>query len=181
MEDLNQLIQQAQKGNKEAYGRIYKIYYGKIFRYCRINLPSEETAEDLAQETFFKAWRSIQTFSAYDGSSFQAFLFRIARNAIIDLSRKKKELPLDTALEIQSNDDVETELDRKGEIEKVQKALSKLEEDDKQLVILRFFEEMSNKDIAEVVSSNEGAVRVKLHRILKKLRGLLKAKEIMNG
>lgn len=174
MEDLNRLIQQAQKGSKEAYGSIYKIYYGKIFRYCRINLQSEAAAEDLAQETFFKAWRSIQTFSAYDGSSFQAFLFRIARNTIIDLSRKKKELPLDTALEIQSDDDIERNLDKKEEIEKVQKALLKLEEDDRHLVVLRFFEEMSNGEIAQIVSSNEGAVRVRLHRILKKLKEILK-------
>lgn len=179
MENLNELIQKAKRGDKDAFGSIYKIYYGKIYRYCRINLQSKETAEDVAQETFFKAWRSIQTFSADNGGSIQAFLFRIARNTIIDLSRKKKELNLDTALEVETKDDFEEEFDKKGEIEKVQKALAKLGEEDRHLVVLRFFEEMSNGEIAAVVESNEGAVRVRLHRILKKLRGLLKAKEIL--
>lgn len=171
MENLNELIQKARKGDKDAFGQIYKIYYRKIYRYLRINLNSQEAAEDLAQETFLKAWRSISTFFAYSGGSLQAFLFRIARNLMIDLSREKKEFPLDT--EIESKDDFEEGLDRKTNIETVQKALSKLEDEDKQLVILRFFEEMPHADIAQIIDSNEGAVRVKLHRILKKLKGII--------
>lgn len=173
MENLNELIQKARKGDKDAFGQIYKIYYRKIYRYSRINLNSQETAEDLAQETFLKAWRSISTFSAYSGGSLQAFLFRIARNLMIDLSREKKEFPLDTALEIESKDDFEEDPDRKTNIETVQKALTKLEDEDKQLVILRFFEEMPHADIAQIIDSNEGAVRVKLHRILKKLKEII--------
>lgn len=173
MENLNELIQKARKGDKDAFGQIYKIYYRKIYRYLRINLNSQEAAEDLAQETFLKAWRSISTFSAYSGGSLQAFLFRIARNLMIDLSREKKEFPLDTALEIESKDDFEEDLDRKTNIETVQKALTKLEDEDKQLVILRFFEEMPHADIAQIIDSNEGAVRVKLHRILKKLKEII--------
>lgn len=173
MENLNELIQKARKGDKDAFGQIYKIYYRKIYRYLRINLQSQEAAEDLAQETFLKAWRSISTFSAYSGGSLQAFLFRIARNLMIDLSREKKEFPLDTALAIESKHDFEEDLDRKINIETVQKALSKLEDEDKQLVVLRFFEEMPHADIAQIIDSNEGAVRVKLHRILKKLKEII--------
>lgn len=92
---------------------------------------------------------------------------------MIDLSRKKKELPLDTALEIESKEDIEEELDRKNNIETVQKALLKLEDNERQLVVLRFFEEMQSKDIAQILNLNEGAIRVRIHRILKKLRELL--------
>lgn len=173
MENLNELIQKAQKGDKDAFGQIYKIYYRKIYRYLRINLNSQEAAEDLAQETFLKAWRSISTFSSYSGGSLQAFLFRIARNLMIDLSREKKEFPLDRADAIESKHDFEEDLDRKINIETVQKALSKLEDEDKQLVVLRFFEEMPHADIAQIIDSNEGAVRVKLHRILKKLKEII--------
>lgn len=173
MENLNELLQKACKGNKEAYGAIYKLYYRKIYRWCRINLKTAEAAEDLAQETFLKAWHALPSFSYGRGSSVQAFLFKIARNGLIDLSRKKKEFALDAAVEIESGEDIEEELDRKSSIESVQKALAKLPADDRQMVVLRFFEEMSNKEIAQVVGSNEGAVRVRLHRILKKLKELL--------
>lgn len=173
MEDLNQLLHKACKGDKDAFGQIYKIYFRKIYRYCRINLNNEAQAEDVAQETFLKAWRSLSSFSTYDGSSIQAFLFRIARNALIDLSRKKQEYPLEEALDIESGDDIERELDKKEEIEKVQQALKKLEERERQIVILRFFEEMTGAEIARVMEINEGAVRVRLHRILKKLKEVI--------
>lgn len=173
MENSNELVQKVQKGDKDAFGQIYKIYFQKIYRYCRINLKNQETAEDIAQETFLKAWRSISTFSAYSGGSFQAFLFRIARNLMIDLSRKKTYLSLDNALEIAWVDNIEEQLDRKTDIEMVQKALSKLEDEDKQLVVLRFFEEMPHTDIAQIIDSNDGAVRVRLHRILKKLKEII--------
>lgn len=173
MENLDDLLHKACKGSKEAFGTIYKLYYTKIYRYCRINLSNTSEAEDLAQETFLKAWRALPTFSTYNGSSIQAFLFKIARNAMIDLSRKKKELPLDTALEVESKEDIEEGLDKKNNIETVQKALLKLEGDERQLVVLRFFEEMHSKDIAQILNLNEGAVRVRIHRILKKLREIL--------
>ncbi|MBI2599883.1 RNA polymerase sigma factor [Candidatus Daviesbacteria bacterium] len=173
MENINVLIQRAQKGNKDAFGEIYKIYFKKIYRYCRINLEREETAKDLAQETFLKAWRALPTFSTGNGGSIQAFLFRIARNLIIDLSRKKIDLPLDTALEVEAREDIEEQLDRKNDITLVQKALSKLQEEDKQIVILRFFEEMPTAQIAQVVGLSEGNLRVRLHRVLKKLKGMI--------
>lgn len=173
MDNPNELVQKAQKGDKDAFGQIYKLYYRKIYRWCRINLASAPAAEDIAQETFLKAWHALPSFSYGAGSSIQAFLFKIARNNLIDLSRKKKELALDEAFEIESENDIEEELDRKNNIETVQKALSKLNEENRHMVILRFFEEMSNKEIAEVVGSNEGTVRVRLHRILKKLKEII--------
>lgn len=173
MENLDQLLHKACKGDKDAFGKIYKIYFSKIYRYCRINLRSETEAQDVVQETFLKAWRSISSFSVYDGGSIQAFLFRIARNNIIDLSRKKRELSLEAALEVASSDDFEDELDKKGDIEMVQAALSKLKEEDKQIVVLKFFEEMPSVEIAQVMNVNEGAVRVRLHRALKKLKEIM--------
>lgn len=175
MDNLNELLRKAQKGDKDAFGQIYKIYFNKIYRYCRIQLSSEEAAQDTAQETFFKAWKAISTFSNYDGSSIQAYLFRIARNTIIDLSRKKPELSLDNALEVETNDNFEDELNKKEDIEMVQQALLKLEEDDRQIVVLRFFEEMPHEQIAQVTGLNTGTIRVKLHRVLNKL------KEIIDG
>lgn len=173
MENLNQLLLKACKGDKDAFGRIYKIYFNRIYRYCRFNLGSDEEAQDVAQETFLKAWRSLSGFSIYDGGSIQAFLFRIARNTIIDLSRKKKEFPLDLALEVESDDDFEAEVDKKGDIKMIQEALSKLNEEDKQIVVLKYFEEMSGAEIAKVMNVNEGALRVRLHRILKKLKEII--------
>src|SRR5579864_2871218 len=91
MENLEELIQKAQKGDKDAFGQLYKDYYQRIYRYCKVNCFYQDAlAEDLCQETFVKAWKAMPSFTLEKGGTFQAFLFRIARNLIIDFSRKKK-------------------------------------------------------------------------------------------
>ncbi len=167
------MLQRAKSGDKNAFGEIYKIYYKKIYRYCRINLRSDETAQDISQETFLKAWKALPTFSTGNGSSVQAFLFRIARNLIIDLSRKKKLLPLDTALEVATDEDIEGDLEKSEDMELVRRALDKLDPEDRQIIVLRYFEELPTAEIAEVLGVNDGNLRVKLHRILKKLKEIL--------
>lgn len=174
MEDLNQLVYRAQKGEKEAFGQIYKIYSRKIYRYCYVNSGDKEQAWDLVQETFLKAWKSMSNFSLEAGGTIQAYLFRIARNLMIDLSRKKKEYPLDEALEIEGHEDFEEDLDRKDLESQLKNALSRLDETDRQIVVLRYFEELPPPEAAKILGMNEGAFRVRTHRALKKLKELLK-------
>ncbi len=169
-EDLSALIHKAQSGDTNAFGKIYELFYQRIYRYLKINLGSSEVAQDLCQETFLSAWKSIKSFSEEKGGSLQAYLFRIARNKIIDLSRKKKEVSLEVTGDFESNEDVLGSLDKEGDAEKVQKALSTLSETERQIVILRYFEELSTAEVAQAVGFNEGALRVRIHRILKKLK-----------
>jgi RNA polymerase sigma-70 factor (ECF subfamily) len=169
-EDLSALIHKAQSGDTNAFGRIYELFYKRIYRYLNINLGSPETAQDLCQETFLSAWRNIKSFSEDKGGSLQAYLFRIARNKIIDLSRKKKEISLEVTGDFESKEDILGSLDKEEDIEMVRKALSSLEEVERQIIVLRYFEELSTAEVAQAVGFNEGALRVRLHRILKKLK-----------
>src|SRR6266702_3946755 len=93
MENIEECVKKAQNGDKNAFGVLYKQYYTRIYRYCRINLYSNLAVDDVCQEVFIRAWKALPKFTIRDGGTFQAFLFRIARNLIIDLSRKKKEIP----------------------------------------------------------------------------------------
>lgn len=174
MEDLEKLLLSAQKGDKNAFGKIYNLFMKRIYRYCYLNSGRIEAAEDICQETFIKAWKSLPSFSLFKGGSFQAFLFRIARNCIIDLSRKKKELPLENALEVETVERVEDCVDREERISQVRQALSALREEEKHLVVLRFFEELSFNEISKILDIKEGALRVKTHRILIKLKDVIK-------
>ncbi len=175
MEDLSVLIHQAQEGDKDAFGQIYRLFYKRIYRYCCFNLSRRETAQDVCQETFLKAWRSLSTFSLYKGGSFQAFLFKIARNLIIDLARKKKEVALENYQAADPAQDLDEKLERHQDIAEVQSALAKLEEKDRQIIILRYFEEMSSFEVAKIVGIREGNLRVKTHRILKKLKQIIQS------
>lgn len=172
---LNQLIQRAQKGDKDAFGEIYNLFLKQVFRFLYFSLRNYELAEDLTQITFFKAWRALSTFSLSRGS-FRTFLFTIARNLAIDESRKKKEIPLEAIEGYPSKEDPEEYIQIEETKKLVWEALDKLDPEDKYVVVLRFFEEFEYKEIAKTLDKKEGAVRVGLHRILRKLRKFLKEK-----
>lgn len=170
------LIQSAQKGDKDAYGKIYQLYYKKIFRYCSFNVGDAQTAQDICQETFVKAWKKIKEFKMDKPDwSIQAFLFAIARNLIIDRSRHKKEVSIENFEEIETHEDFYEDIDRKTDVQRLKKAISKLEEIEKQIVILRFFEEMDSKEVAKILKIKDGALRVRQSRILQKLKDIMEA------
>lgn len=175
MEDL---VLRAKRGDKEAFGQIYKAYLKKIYRFICYLTYDQDLSEDLAQNTFLKAWQSLGAFDLGKGT-IQAFLFTIARNLVIDWSRKKKEaIWEDEVMErIESKEDIEEDLVKKEESVRVHQALEVLDEFDKQVVILRYFEELSFEEISKILQKEAGAIRVRLHRALKKLKERLEKDE----
>lgn len=174
MTDLSEVIEKAKRGDTKAFQEIYQTFYKKIFRYCVFNGQTEEGAKDICQEVFLRAWKSLPRFSLKDGGTMQAFLFRIARNLLIDLSRKKKEYALKEYEDaIETNEDFIEDFAREQSIKNVKTALSELEEKDRQIVVLRYFEELSTADVAKALKMKEGALRVRIHRTLKKLEDIL--------
>ncbi|MBI2601339.1 sigma-70 family RNA polymerase sigma factor [Candidatus Daviesbacteria bacterium] len=173
--DIRKLINQAQKGDKDAFGQIYKLYLKKIYRFVYFSVRNKELAEDLTQTTFYKAWISLPKFSVEEGT-IQAFLFTIARHLIIDESRKKKEISATSFGEgfeqFLSDDPGPEELAFKQEIKDfVWHALRKLKTSERNIIVLRFFEELEYSEIAQIIGKKEGAIRVMIHRILLKLKG----------
>ncbi len=173
MDEVTKCVINAQKGDKNAFEILYKQYYTRIYRYCCINLYRNQTADDVTQEVFIRAWKALPKFTFNNGGTFQAFLFRIARNLIIDLSRKKKTISIDSVGEISKEDNLIDGIARQENIDKVKNALDKLAEVDKQIIILRYFEELSHSEAAQILSMKEGALRVRTIRLLKKLKELI--------
>jgi RNA polymerase sigma-70 factor (ECF subfamily) len=175
MEDDKTLIKRAQKGESDAFEKIYNKYFQKIYRYCRINTNNEELAKDICQESFVKAWKKLKDFKMEGQWSIQAFLFTIARNQIIDHSRKKKDLPLDEYENITTSEDLYHEVDKRQDILRVKKILSKLDETDRQIVLLRYFEEMSSGEVANILGIKDGSLRVRTFRVMHKLKDIFEA------
>ena len=174
-EDTFKLVQRAQKGDKEAYGEIYKLYQKKIYRFSYYMIQNKELAEDITQNTFIKAWRALPFFSLNKNGTIQAYLFKIARNLTIDYQRKRKEVSLEVIEDIMPSDEnLEEIVARQEEQEIVARSLKTLDEEERQIVVLRYFEDMSYEEISKVVGKNEGAIRVRLHRTLKKLKEEIK-------
>ncbi len=175
MEDEKTLIKRAQKGDLEAFGTIYKKYFQKLYRYCKFNTKNDEHAKDICQETFVKALKKIKDFKTDGQWSIQAFLFTIARNLIIDATRKKKEFALEEFENLPDQSDLYEEQDRKDDIKRVRTVLSKLEEVERQIILLRYFEEMSSQEVAHILGIKDGALRVRTFRVMQKMKDIFEA------
>lgn len=170
MDDLDNLTKLAQKGDKNAFGEIYNLFYKKIYRYCMYNLNNQQQALDICQDTFLKAWKSLPSFSQTPTGTLQAYLFKIAKNLIIDSSRKKKPESLEYHQNLQSESNFEETIDAKNEINKLHQVIASLPQKEKQIIILHYFEQMPGSQIAKIVGVKEGALRVRTHRIINKLK-----------
>jgi RNA polymerase sigma-70 factor (ECF subfamily) len=173
MENEESIVERAQSGDKEAFGALYKHYFPRIYRYCKANIYRDDLATDICQETFLKAWKAFSAFKVKDGGTVQAYFFRIARNLIIDLSRKKKEFSLTFYEDIVGDEDVNQNIDREDEIKKMKQVLAKLPEKERQILLLRYFEDLSHKETAKILGIKEGALRVRTTRLLKKLKEIM--------
>jgi RNA polymerase sigma-70 factor (ECF subfamily) len=173
MENPREIVELAQNGDKNAFGLLYKEYFQRIYRYCRIQVQRDELAQDICQETFIKAWKALPSFTQTEEGTFQAYLYRIARNLIIDMSRKKKEYKLEDYAEIDTGEDFIEQIEKKDTAAKLKVVLDKLSEIERQIIILRYFEDMSHKECAKILRVKEGALRVRTIRTIKKMKNLL--------
>lgn len=170
MDDLKLLVDQAKAGDKNAFAGIYRQFYNAIRKYAHFNLKKKEEADDIAQNTFIKAWQALPKFSWHHDKSLQAFLYKIARNHIIDLSRRKPVADIDDIPEIPKEDNLLDALAEEEQRTSVQKLLLQLSDWERQLVTWRFWDELSYQQIAKRTHQNTEALRVALHRALRKLK-----------
>lgn len=153
------------------FKEIYLKYSDRIFRFLFWQTKDVPTAEDLTSEVFLRAFKNWRKFK---GGYLQAWLYRIAKNALIDFYRGKKTTSLDKAEEISIDPQLIEGLEKKEATEKLHLALEKLPTNLKEVVILRFFEELSSIEVGVILGLSEGNVRVLQFRALKKLREELK-------
>lgn len=166
------LIDRAKIGDKDAYGELYKRYLEPIYRYIYFRTGQEETvAEDLAETVFFKAWQNINSYNG--SSSFKTWLYTITHNAIIDFYRNRKP-SLSLAEEIAADDDsLEEKVDRDLVLEKVKKAINKLGDNQKQMITLKFIDDLSNEEIGRMLGKSQTAIRALQSRAIKQLRAII--------
>lgn len=168
------LLKRAKLGEKEAFGKLYEIYMDRIYRYNFFRVGQDRfVAEDLTADVFVKAWEKLDKF---DKGSFQAWIYTIARNTIIDYMRTgKKHKQLDETV-IDEKIDIEEEVHKKLGVEKILSCLDDLTEEQREIIILRFVNDMSYKDIAALLKKQEDAIRALQYRALKQLKKILKEK-----
>ncbi len=172
------LINRAKKGEAEAFGLLYDRYVPKIYRFILIKTGRKADAEDLTSQVFMKAWESIHGFE-FQGFPFSSWLYRIAGNSVIDYYRtfRSHQDVEEVAEAIQSSENYVADLDLRADTDKVRLAIRRLDADQQNVIVMRFVDELSTKEIAAALSKSEGAIRVIQHRALKNLKQLLDQNE----
>ncbi len=171
--DDEQVIKQVKNGDAEAYGMLYEQYAEVIFRYVYSHLDNRLDAEDLTEEIFLRAWRALPKYDER-GLPFSAFLFRIARNSLIDYYRQRKVVQSIEDIEVQSKEaGPEEAVDVRIEDRNLRETIAKLREDYRNVLIFRFLSGLSPEETAQVMQRSVGAVRVLQHRALTALKDLM--------
>lgn len=168
------LIQKAQQGQAEAFGELYTRYTPTIYRFVCMRLGSHQDAEDLTEEIFMRAWNNLKRYDER-GIPFAAYLFQIARNALIDHYRKNKN-PLSSIDDINlrgMDPDPEDAVSHKLDFQDLQEQMDELPEDYRNVLILRFLNGLSPDETAQMMGRSEGAIRVLQFRALGALKRLL--------
>jgi len=166
-----ELVNQACKGNTKAFGKIYELWVDSIYRFTYLKTKNESVAEDITAEVFLKAWKGLKTFKLKRDIKFSTWLFAIARNTIIDYYRTtKQEISFENLPEII---DPEGNIDLYPEQTKLRLALTKLKPEYRQILELRYIEDIHISKVAQIVKKKEGNVRTLTNRALKKLKDIL--------
>jgi len=159
---------------KEEFIAIYNAKSDAVFKYCYYRTSDREIALDIMQESFMRLWNTLS--EQREITSPQAFLFTIARNLVIDYYRKKKTLSLDALAETDENEyylpkDLSEKINSEARyiIDKIQR----LEPQYRQVVYLRYVEEMKPQEIAEIIGESANVVSVRINRGMEKLRAIV--------
>ncbi len=178
-QDDNDYIGKVLNGNVSAYASLVAKHKNLVFSIVLKIVNNREDAEEISQDVFLKAYQSLNTFEKK--SKFSTWLYRIAYNAAISKTRKKKVEMVtieDTVITNYSTDEIGrniNELDENDRQVTLEKALKQLPDEDNLLITLFYKNENSVEDISEITGLSVSNVKVRLHRIRKKLY------EEMNG
>ncbi len=172
----SELVKLAQEGDSDAFGQLYDRYSPAVFRFIYAHVDDRLDAEDLTEDVFVRVWRSLPGYRQ-QGIPFVAYVFRIARNRLIDYYRRskhnKQNVPLEETLVGDEHPDPSQVVSDGIVHQEIQNLLLELREDYRTVLTLRFMGDLSPDETAEVMGRTSGAVRVLQHRALAALRKLM--------
>lgn len=176
--DERDLVERAVRRDPEAFGELYDRHVVRVYRHIYYLVGSPAEAEDLTAQTFLQAWEAIERYQIR-GAPFVSWLLRIAHNLAVSHLRSKRERAQlhDGIVDEGARRDPEAVAEQKADEERVRQAILKLRDEQRQVIILRFVEDLDYREVAEIIGKSVAAIRVIQHRALNALRRQLRLEE----
>jgi RNA polymerase sigma-70 factor (ECF subfamily) len=171
------LIERVRRGDQDAARALFERYFDRIYNYVYARVGRAEDAEDLAIDTMTRSLTRLDLFQD-QGVAFSSWVYRIAHNATIDHYRRSGKalmVSLDNAPMLESADPSELALQQLSN-EELRAALRELTDEQQQVLILRFFQDLTAAQVADVMGKSVGAVQALQHRALGSLERALQAR-----
>ncbi len=182
-EQIKQLVEQAKNKDSLAFGELFDLYYDRVLNYVFRRTLDIEYSKDIVSNTFLKALKNLDRFEWKSGPfSFSGWIFKIATNEVNQYFRKQARYRLsidseDSFFEPGDDSKAAEEIEKKIDNDKyllvLNKAIKQLKPIYKDIIHLRYFEELSYDEISEVLGKNESTVRVYSRRAKEELRSIL--------
>ncbi len=165
-----QLIKECQNGNLDRFAEIYDAYVNKIYRFVYYRTNHKETAEDITSVVFMKSMNKISSYS-FEKGTFSSWLYKIARNSVIDYYRSKKDVDdIDDFWNLGEDSNLDSRVDANMKLDEIKEYLKKFSDEQREIIMMRIWDGLSYKEISEITGKNVGALKVTVSRILKKIK-----------
>jgi len=178
------IISQLKSHDKEAFIRVYDENIADIYRFVYFKIGHPEEAHDLTSMIFLKTWNYIQNNQLESSRTLRALLYKIARNVIIDYYRDKSTktpVSLDdenNPIEVVDNSiDPQDKIDQEADLDLIKQKLPLLKEEYREVIVMKFVNDLSLEEIADISGKKRGNIRVLLHRALIALRELVEEEQ----
>jgi RNA polymerase sigma-70 factor (ECF subfamily) len=166
---------------RKTFSKIYDQNIDKIYRFIFLKVNSQEIAQDLCSETFLKTWEKFKQGKENPIENPRAFLYRTARNLVIDHYREKgrnQVVSAELAPIIDPREDLEEEAILRSDLHAVKAALTGLKEDYQDVIIWHYLDDLPITETSNLLDRSEAATRVLLHRALKALKAEINKQEV---
>lgn len=165
------LVMLAIQKDQDAFGELYDRHVVRVYRHIYYMVGNAAEAEDLTAQTFLRAWEAIGRYQVR-GAPFVSWLLRIAHNMGVSYLRSKRESSElhDGIVDHKMQRDPESAYEQTADEELVREAILKLREEQRQVIVLRFIEDLDYREVAEIIGKSVAAIRVIQHRALNSLR-----------
>ena len=174
--NLSKLLALAAEGDRYSFGEFYQLHLNEIYRYILFRVNDHNEAEDLTAKVFLDAWESLTSARHRQRiKNIRAWIYRIAHNKVTDYHRARKpQEPIDETPENKLQGEwLEHELDDLFVSRKLAEGVRRLQANYQEVIILRFINELSHAEVAEIMNITESHVRILQYRALQKMREIV--------